>query len=51
MHEHIKVSLLLGRITKGHLAGCFHLFLRVFEKSFLQKTFHLDGKEWPIKPG
>ena len=51
IHEHIQESLLLGRRTKGSLAWCFHSFLQVFERGFLQKVFDLDGKEWLIKAG
>ena len=47
--EHMQVPLLLGRRTKRNLACCFHSFLEVFERGFLQKISHFDGKEWPIK--
>ena len=49
MHEHIEESLLLGRRIKGNLAWCFHSFLHIFERGFLQKISYFDGKEWPIK--
>ena len=39
----------LGRRTKGNLAWCFHSFLYVFERGFLQKISNFDGQEWPIK--
>ena len=51
MHERILESLLLGRRTKGNLAWCFHSFLQVFERGFLQKISHFDGKKWSIKAG
>ena len=51
IHEHIKVSLLLGRRTKGDLAGCFYSFLQVSESGFLQKIFHLDWKNGKLKLG
>ena len=51
MHEHIQESLSLERSTKGNLAWCFHSFLQVFERGFLQKISYFDGKEWPIKAG
>ena len=38
IHEYMQVSLLQGMITKGNFAGCFHSFLRVFERVFLQKS-------------
>ena len=38
IHEHIQESLLLGRRTKGNLAWCFHSFLQVSERGFLQKS-------------
>ena len=49
MHEHIQVSLLLGRRLKRNLAWCFHSFLHIFERGFLQKISHFDGKEGPVK--
>ena len=50
IHEHIQVSLSLGRrAVKGNLACCFHSFLQVFKRGFLQKISHFDGKEWPVK--
>ena len=45
MHEHIQESLLLGRRTTGNLALCFHSFLQVFERGFLQKISNFDGKQ------
>ena len=51
MHEHIQVSLVLGRRTKENLALRFHSFSQVFDNGFLQKISHFDGKEWPIKTG
>ena len=45
IHEHIQVSLLPGRTTKENLAWCFHSFLKVFERAFLQKISYFDGKE------
>ena len=51
IHERIQESLLLGRRTKGNLASCFHPFLQVFERGFLQEISYFDGKEWPIKAG
>ena len=49
MHEHMQVSLILGRRTKGNLAWRFHSFLQVFERGFLQEISYFDGKELPIK--
>ena len=51
IHEHIQVSLFLGRRTKGNLAWCFHSFLQVLGRGFLQKITHFDGKEWPVIAG
>ena len=45
IHKHIQESLLLDGGTKGYLAWCFHSFLQVFERGFLQKIFYFDGKE------
>ena len=47
-HEHIHVSLLIGRRTKGNFAF-FSSFLEFFERGFLQQISPFDGKEWPIK--
>ena len=44
-HEHIQESLLMGKITKGNLAWCFHLFLQVFDRGILQKISYFNGKE------
>ena len=44
-NERIQESLLLGRRTKGNLAWCFHSFLQVFERGFLQKISYFDGKK------
>ena len=51
IHEHIQVSVLLGRSTKETLACCFHSFLQDFERGLLRKISHFDGKEWPINAG
>ena len=51
IHEHIQESLLLGRRTKGNLAWCFHLFLQVFERGFLQKSPISTGRNGRLKPG
>ena len=48
IHEHIQEiqeSLLLGRRTKGNLAWCFHSFLLVSKRGFLQKISHFNWKE------
>ena len=47
MHEHIQVSLLLERRTKGNHACCFHLFLQVFERGFLTSI----SRKGRSKPG
>ena len=49
IHEHIQESLLLGGRTKRSLARCFHSFLQVSERGFMQKISYFKGKEWPIK--
>ena len=51
IHEHIQVSFVLRRRTKGNLAWCFHSFLQVFKRSFLEKISFFNGKEWQIKTG
>ena len=51
IHEHVRESLLLGRRTKGNFACCFHSFLQVFERGFLQKISYFDWKEDRFKPG
>ena len=51
IHEHIQELLLLGRRTKGNLAWCFHSFLQVFQRGFLEKRSYFDEKEWAIKAG
>ena len=43
--------ILIAKKTKGNFAFCFHSFLQVFERVFLQKTSHINEKEWPIKVG
>ena len=43
--EHIQESLLLGKRTKGNLTWCFHSFLQVFERDFMQKISYFDRKE------
>ena len=48
IHEHIQVSSLLGRRTKGDLAWFFHSFLQVLERGFLQKVSYFNGKEWLV---
>ena len=35
IHDHIQVSLLIGRRAKGNLACCFRSFLHIFERGFL----------------
>ena len=51
IHEHVQESLLLGRRTKGNLAWCFHSFLQVFERGFLQKSHISTGRNDQLKPG
>ena len=46
IHEHIQVSLLLGRRGKGNLPVFFTHFCRFFVRGFLQKISHFDGKDW-----
>ena len=48
IHEHIQESLSQGRRTKRNLSWCFHSFLYMFERGFLQKISYFEGKEWPI---
>ena len=45
IRERSQISRLLGRRAKGNLARCFHSFLHVFKKGFLQKISHFDEKE------
>ena len=51
IHEHVQVSFVLGRRTKGNLTGRFDSFLQVFERGFLQKFSHLTGRNGRLKPG
>ena len=51
MHEHIQESSLLRRRTKGNFACCFHSFLQVFERGFLQKTPISTGRNDRLKRG
>ena len=51
IHEHIQVSLVLGRRTKENLAWRSHSFVQVFERGFLPKISYFDMKEWPVKAG
>ena len=46
MHEHIQVSLLLGRRAKENLTCCFHSVLQAFERESQQKNFpfRFEGK-------
>ena len=45
-----KRSLLLGRRTKENLARCFHSFLQVFERGFLQGSPMSTGRNDRLKP-
>ena len=45
------MSLTLIRRTKKDLVWCFHWFLQVLERSFLQKISRFDIKKGRLKPG
>ena len=51
IYEHIQVSLLLGRITKGNLVCYFHSFLKVIERGFCRKAPISTGRNDRLKLG
>ena len=51
IHEHIQVSLVLGRRTKGNLACCFHSFCRFSKRAFSRTSPTSTGRNGWLKPG
>ena len=50
MHEHIQLSLVLGRRTKGNLLGVFTRFWRLAERAFCGKSPISKGRHGRLKP-
>ena len=51
IHEHIQMSIFLGRRAKGNLACCFHSSLQVVEWDFQRKSSIWLVRNGRLKPG
>ena len=49
MHEHIQVSLMLGRRTKESLAWLFHSFCRLSKGAFFRKSPISTGRNGQLR--